>query len=265
MERAIENLEREFQRVVGELEFHAHRLEQDWGSDFKGANNPIKLFKRVKALERQLPEIQQMYKANVKAKQEAISCLPQMLTNMQTLTNLKEAIGYSAEDLGEEDTSQGIEADCNAAEELITAWKAEISAGRMEQPDVSEVSSEDVGLTGESDAADVLTESSATNVVAPTQQQKITGARKMQAWEVVDEAEFQNLPSSIRGRCKIREVNKVYFLIREHFLPFLENNIKAATLQATGKKSKRLKKASPLTIPMLSNLGGKVRTKLFVL
>ena len=51
MEKAILNLEREFQRLVGQLEFHAHRLEKDWGSDFHGAHNPIKLFKRIKGLE----------------------------------------------------------------------------------------------------------------------------------------------------------------------------------------------------------------------
>ena len=89
----------------------------------------------------------------------------------------------------------------------------------------------------------------------------------MQDWEVVDEDEFRRLSASVRGRCKLKAVNNVYALIRTHFLPFLANNIKAAAAASGsaeggggGRRKKRLKKAAPLTIPMLNKQGGKVST-----
>lgn len=278
MEGAILNLEREFQRLVGELEFHAHRLEKDWGSEFHGAHNPIKLFKRIKGLERQLPELQKMYRANLQAKQEAVACLPHMLSNIQTLSSLKESIGFvdTVENDGEEtEASEGtsLESDCEMASDLITAWKDEIAAGRTSLGSdsgssgefVDEEGSAGVGGNDATTSSGVLQESSTTNVpvatVLPTK--KLTGAAKMLEWKVVSTEDFKQLPASVRGRCKKKDVDQVYSLVRAHFEPFLANNVLAArgnegAANKTGKRKKRLKKAAPLTITMLNGQGGKV-------
>jgi hypothetical protein len=40
------------------------------------------------------------------------------------------------------------------------------------------------------------------------------------------------------GRCRIKEVNKVYTLIRDHFEPHLEKIIQAQHAQSQGQKKK---------------------------
>ena len=273
MEGAILNLEREFQRLVGELEFHAHRLEKDWGSEFHGAHNPIKLFKRIKGLERQLPELQKMHRANLQAKQEAVACLPHMLSNIQTLSSLKESIGFvETVEADSEATSESdgtsVESDCEVASNLIAAWKEEIAAGRTSLGSDLGSGGELVdaeGSVNDATSSGVLQESLTANVPASVlPAKKLTGAAKMLEWETVSMEDFKQLPASVRGRCKKKDVDQVYSLVRAHFEPFLANNILAARGNEgignkAGRRKKRMKKAAPLTITMLNGQGGKVR------
>jgi hypothetical protein len=229
MDKAILNLEKEFQRIVGELEFHAHRLEKDWGGDdYRGALNPIKLFKRIKALERQLPVLQKQYRANMRAKQEAIACLPQMVDNMKALKALKTSIGFTEvpteeNDDGDafDDEAEGattLEDDCQAAEALVAAWQEDMLLAAAEANDSAGFDvTEGEGLAGEggigaaasslppATAAGVLQDSKSANVGTGLQtfqmHKKVAGAEKLLLWESVDEREFDQLPESVRGAC----------------------------------------------------------------
>eukprot|EP01112_Ceratiomyxa_fruticulosa_P015203 TRINITY_DN4449_c0_g1_i1.p1 TRINITY_DN4449_c0_g1~~TRINITY_DN4449_c0_g1_i1.p1 ORF type:complete len:302 (-),score=69.99 TRINITY_DN4449_c0_g1_i1:61-966(-) len=272
MNDPFHSLEHLFQKADSDLQFVVYRLEVEFNKKLENTKqNPLKLIQRIKRIQDELPAIQDDIERIVACKQSLLDSQRVLFSNGLSLERLQVAVGGQHLALDETESYKQLS-------NVLENWESEKSTGEQSSWTDSDANDPTSGLlvNREDLNANILrtvAASSSSKPTATTQNTQITSTktppqttqstqsipqrhavtetesftddfkpikkeRNKNTFEAVSEEEFMSLGSTVRGKCKLVDVNKLYEKIWNYF--------------------KDNSKASIVTIPILVNQGAKI-------
>jgi len=219
MEDAVNTLELEFKRVVCDLEFVSHRLDEASSRVTSDAPNIVSLVRRINGLETKLDVVKRKGIRLEEDRRAVVSAtLSALLKNFACLNSIASELGVSSD---QEECFDGRE-ECRA--DLINAANAcaFLKPGRAPSS-ASSSSSSSCSAAASSSSGSSLAEvfdwagssSSKENILSKTATLAEQGCGKgtgkgAAAKNMLDEASFEAIPISIRGRVKFATVVSLF-------------------------------------------------------
>jgi hypothetical protein len=276
MERAVDGLEHQFKKLSTDLHYVAHRLENAFPASSTSASNPVSLCKRLRTLQAELVGLRREATTLTEAKQRAVLDTTRLLVaNVQILQKLRVSTGaVGAVDGAEEGAEDGAAAALADVLELQRAHAAAnagsttscfglsfqqsdasaalISAGTDKTSAEARSSKRNPPSTAsEADASAApraATSASASTAPAPAASAPASPAS---SHSTVSTRSFESVPRSVRGRCKLADLNKTLDIVRKFARGEVEPSENAAP-------NGRPKSAAAQQLSELTALGAKV-------
>jgi hypothetical protein len=191
MEDAVSVVEREFKRVVNDLEYVSHRLEAELRAAGPEVPDSISLTRRVKQLDGKVQSIREKARLMKDKRVQATLLQENLIENSENIMNMLNSTKSEAFDTSE--WSAAYDA-CNIN---ISSHDTGVKHKRNETTNVNEASEGENEKVGKEEPNDLLN-----NSPKPSVQTSGTFG--------FNEVDFNSVPTSIRGRCKFSDVKTLY-------------------------------------------------------